>query len=676
MPVTSRPAPARRRASFAAASSVVSALHRMAAALSHASRRFPCALRIRSSEPALAGSVRPARGGHASRFVLPVFAGPGGGAGGTLAGAVLLLCIGAFAALPAQAQTLREIPNLRVSPVMGVTDKLDVSWDAPTGTTVAYYAVQWKSGAQQYDDTRVIQNFGANPATTAQITGLTADTAHDVRVTAVGGFFSQPVARGEVAGTRTYATNVVTVAAGTSPVSEGTAAEFTVALTSAAPSGGVRVSLTVSEAANSDYVDASDEGAKTLDFAQGESSKTYSVSTEDDDEYEPDGSVTVTLTGANASYTVGSPSSAMVTVNDNEFETNVAPVFDAASYSFSLAENADGSTTPVSVGTVTATDANTGDFVSYSITAGNTGSVFAIGWSTGAITYTGSGENYESFGTPASAFTLTVEADDGVTDTDVTVTVAVTDDDTEAPGKPDAPTVAATANSTTSLDVTWTAPANAGPAITGYDLRYREGTTGDWDDGPQDQTGLTAKIGTLAANTSYQVQVRATNDEGDGAWSDSTTGTTLDAVTAADWQPAVSGEDNSIRVSWPKLVDATGYRVQWKTGSQDWSTAERVHTTDAAARGYAIRNLTVGTTYFVRVTGVGSAGDLKVSDELEHFTHGYQDAYADPAEGDARAIDVEWELVPGAAGYAVEWDVASSDATKRGRRRTLPTAWT
>ena len=241
----------------------------------------------------------------------------------------------------------------------------------------------------------------------------------------------------------------------------------------------------------------------------------------------------VTLSGTVSKTGVTAPEDVTLTITDDDDPANAAPVFDAASYSFSLAENTPGNVNVVTVGTVTATDADTGDTVTYSITAGNTGGVFAINSSTGAILYGGTGENFEGFGTPASAFTLTVRASDGTANTDVAVTVAVTDDDTEAPGKPAAPTVAATANSTSSLDVTWVAPSNAGPAITGYDLQYKKTAETSWTAGPQDQTGLTAKIGSLDSGTEYQVQVRAGNAEGDGAWSDSGTGTTSSAVSSS-----------------------------------------------------------------------------------------------------------------------------------------------
>ena len=100
-----------------------------------------------------------------------------------------------------------------------------------------------------------------------------------------------------------------------------------------------------------------------------------------------------------------------------------APVFGQQGYAFSLAENADGSGSRVALGTVSATDPE-GSAVSYSIAGGNAAGLFEIDASTGALYYTGSGEDYEAG--PASR-ELTVRASDGGLHTDVTVTVALTD---------------------------------------------------------------------------------------------------------------------------------------------------------------------------------------------------------------------------------------------------------
>ena len=108
-----------------------------------------------------------------------------------------------------------------------------------------------------------------------------------------------------------------------------------------------------------------------------------------------------------------------------------------------------------------------------------------------------------------------------VNDGTVSVSAAVTINLTDVDEPPLAPAVTATPNTTDSLSVSWRAPSNTGrPAIDSYDLQQREGTTGNWTNGPQNVTGTSATIsGLTAAPTAYQVQVRATNDEGDGDWS-------------------------------------------------------------------------------------------------------------------------------------------------------------
>ena len=217
-----------------------------------------------------------------------------------------------------------------------------------------------------------------------------------------------------------------------------------------------------------------------------------------------------------------SDSGAGETTTDNHLPVFAFPD-GQTSYTSTLAENADGGTTAIDVGTVSATDADEGHTVTYSIVAGNTGSVFAIGPSTGAITYTGSGENFEA----TASFTLTVRASDGAGgDADVTVTVNVTDDNTEAPAAPAAPAFGT--GTSTSIVATWTEPDNAGPDITGYDVEYRRVTTpaSAWVDAMHSGTERTIAISGLLTGTGYEVRVRATNAEGTSGWSASGTGTT------------------------------------------------------------------------------------------------------------------------------------------------------
>ena len=112
-----------------------------------------------------------------------------------------------------------------------------------------------------------------------------------------------------------------------------------------------------------------------------------------------------------------------VTVAVNVTDVAEAPAFAEGSYAFSLAENADGGATRVGLGAVSAADPENST-ITYSIEAGNPGGLFAIDFETGALSYQGTGEDYDS-GT--TSYELTVRASDGSLHTDVTVTVNVTD---------------------------------------------------------------------------------------------------------------------------------------------------------------------------------------------------------------------------------------------------------
>ena len=119
------------------------------------------------------------------------------------------------------------------------------------------------------------------------------------------------------------------------------------------------------------------------------------------------------------------------------------------------------------------------------------------------------------------SFRLLVTDPGGRFDTDtVEVIVTVTDEDNENPGKPLAPIVSAA--TPYSLMVEWMEPENTGPAITDYDVWYREGGSGDgFTDAQHQGTARTATLTGLMPDTVYEVQVRATNATGTGDWSES-----------------------------------------------------------------------------------------------------------------------------------------------------------
>ncbi len=103
-------------------------------------------------------------------------------------------------------------------------------------------------------------------------------------------------------------------------------------------------------------------------------------------------------------------------------DINEAPAFEQERYEFELEENRIG---PVELGTLTATDPDAGEPVVYAL-SGNGEELFEMDTTSGVLTYTGPGEDYE---TKPNVYELTVSAtDDEGLSAEAGVTVTVTDE--------------------------------------------------------------------------------------------------------------------------------------------------------------------------------------------------------------------------------------------------------
>ena len=233
----------------------------------------------------------------------------------------------------------------------------------------------------------------------------------------------------------------------------------------------------------------------------------------------------------------------------------------------------------------------------------------------GDLTFTpvagASGDNYASF---------TFKVNDGTDDSAgaYTMTIDVAEPPVvNPPARPATPTVSAVAGSTTSLSVSWAAPANAGkPAIVSYDVQYRVGSSGAWTDGPQDVTGTTTTVTGLVADTLYEARVRATNADGDSGWSDPPVSgrTNAPTNTAAAGAPAITGAaqvDRTLTATTTGIVDADG--LTSSTYTYQWI---RVNGTEADIAGansstYILVDADLGKTIKVRVTFDDDGGNTE-----------------------------------------------------------------
>ena len=357
---------------------------------------------------------------------------------------------------------------------------------------------------------------------------------------------------------------------------------------------------------------------------------------------------------------------------------NNPPAFSADTAARSVAEN---TAAGQNVGAaLTATDADS-DTLTYTLEGTDAASFDIVSGSGQIRTRTGVTYNHEA----KSTHTVVVKADDGNGGTDtIAVTITVTDVD-EPPGQPAAPSVSATAGSTTSLDVTWTAPTNTGPAIASYDLQYRAGTSGNFTNGPQNVTGTSAAIGSLAADTSYEVQVRATNAEGDGDWSVAGTGRTT--ATSAPGAPtgltATASGATQIDLSWSAPASTggsaiTGYKIEVSpNGTSGWT--DQVANTNSTATTYAHTGLAAGDTRHYRVSainanGAGTASNVDSATTVQ-VPAAVSNVVAVPVPRTTDSLQVSWSAPdnagkPALTGYDVRyreedvnWTTVRQDAT-------------
>ena len=145
--------------------------------------------------------------------------------------------------------------------------------------------------------------------------------------------------------------------------------------------------------------------------------------------------------------------------------------------------------------------AGSGDFTAVSATT----LIFTAGQTEKAVTVATTGDPLDE---ENETFTVRLtNATNATLGTDPTATGTIRDDDdADAVPPPVAPEGEATAGSYTSLEVRWGAPeTGGGPAVTGYELRYREHLGGAWTEWPHRGTGTEATITGLKVNTAYEV---------------------------------------------------------------------------------------------------------------------------------------------------------------------------
>ena len=222
--------------------------------------------------------------------------------------------------------------------------------------------------------------------------------------------------------------------------------------------------------------------------------------------------------------------------------------------------------------------------------------------------------------TVSAAVTFTLSSLTGNTDYDVRASLdstfasdVVTATFKTSPVKPAPPTgVDITTEGNGELTVGWTAPTeNGGSDITGYKVQWKSGAQSFGSSRQHttaDGAATSYTIPSLTNGTEYTVRVLAVNSVGDSAASNTDTGTP--STTPSDPTNVQASGNAELVVTWTAPDDGgsaiTGYTVQWKSGSESYSTTRQATVTTTT---HTIPTLTNGTTYTLRVKATNANGD-------------------------------------------------------------------
>ena len=214
------------------------------------------------------------------------------------------------------------------------------------------------------------------------------------------------------------------------------------------------------------------------------------------------------------------------------------------------------------------------------------------------------------------------------------------------------------------LEVSWMAVSDAG----GYKVQWK---SGEEDYGDSRQAVITGgdtvshTITGLASGTEYSVRVIATKEDADvGTPSAEVTGTPRASPPAEVTGVEVTSGVEQLEVSWTAVEFAGGYKVQWKSGTEEYDETRQAVVTGGDMLNYTITELPAGATYAVRVIASKEQADEGVpSAEVAGIPKASSPAQVTGVlvEAGAEALEVSWMAVSDAGGYKVQWKSGAED---------------
>ncbi len=426
--------------------------------------------------------------------------------------------------------------------------------------------------------------------TTYTVTNLNNDQEYSLSVRAVNDI-GNGAAAGPLMVTPTPVTLTIIPAPGGANITEGAAARFHVRLSNPVSS----LDFTINYEYQGDF--ATDAQMSTTHTYSGGGPITISVPTTNDNTVEADGTITATLE-AGTGYTVGIPSSATVNVEDNDVlgplrapsaptNVEVTPGFESLEVSWTASEvDGNNAATNYKVDWNPGLEADVGSATEYTI-----GDLIpGVGYSVRVLAENAAGSASSSsiVAVPLAAPQVTA----------VTVDTSSIDD------------------SSADVDVTFTNPDSESQVV--Y-LRYRTPpNVGTWQDAPSltdSGTEVTFNLTGLDSVSQYEVQSSLDTDYLRHVRSAMFTTRGPPSGLVLNVAPA----DEELRLRWSVNLNGgtiSNQIVEWKSGTESYSSSRQFETTDPAVRAHTIENLVNGTVYTVRVTVTTNYSPAAVSNEV------------------------------------------------------------
>ena len=273
-------------------------------------------------------------------------------------------------------------------------------------------------------------------------------------------------------------------------------------------------------------------------------------------------------------------------------------------------------------------------------------------------------------GTPAAGDLGMVSVKVTATDTssatvsnEFNITVSAT-----APGAPTS--LSATASGSTTINLSWTAPASdGGSAITGYKIEVSSDGGSTWNDlvANTGNANTTYAHSGLAASTTRHYRVSAINGIGTSATTSNVANTTTDAATATvpgapTSLSATASGSTTINLSWTAPSSdggsaITGYKIEISTdGGSNWN--DLVANTGNANTTYAHSGLAASTTRHYRVSAINGIGTSATTSNVANATTGAATAPGaatslSATSSGSSTIDLSWTAPASTGGAAI-----------------------